>query len=443
MFLLNSEADTEIASLAAAWNCPVLSRDSDFFIFDVKAGYVPLDKILHWNSTRLTVSIFYRRELASYFKIHDELIPLLASLAGNDYVSSDALASFNCALSRLHTVNYHRRGAKFESIANMLSELPISCTQEEALNSALQLVASPQSRGELRQLVELSLQEYNIQESNLLSYFESGMVCTSLRSQNGYEIEKWVLSKFRTGHFSVKCISGLTAGKCLLRVQVENCEEISANFCSLQLRKYGYSILSDAGENGGEEKMMIVQEWDREGMTVKPSNVSPCQESVVPSVSLIPNLDAQERSQFLLCALNADTSYIKSLPAKFQLVAASLRFLISHAEPAIEVNHLKALLCCCINLEHLSKQQEKTAEVKRYSQPFDLQAAHSFSQWQCVLRDAIHLNFALLEPVPTPCIHKTFSGQMAHSLHEELHQGRAHSVILFVPVEELGDMAKT
>ncbi|KAJ7362098.1 Protein asteroid 1 [Desmophyllum pertusum] len=125
------------------------------------------------NSKRLTVSIFYRRKLAWHFGIRAELISVLASLAGNDYVSSDALAAFNLALKRLQTSSrFGRRGARFISIANMLSELPDASTEEEALNSALQMVSSPESRTQLRQAVELSLQEYTITESNLLPYFQ-------------------------------------------------------------------------------------------------------------------------------------------------------------------------------------------------------------------------------------------------------------------------------
>ena len=57
------------------------------------------------------------------------------------------------------------------------------------------------------------------------------------------------------------------------------------------------------------------------------------------------------------------------------------------------------------------------------NQPFDVRAAQSFSQWQCVLRDAIDLNFILLEPLATPCIHKTINGRLVHYLREELDQG--------------------
>ena len=70
---LSSEADSEIASLAAAWDCAVLSNDSDFFIFDIKGGYIPLS-FLCWNSSRFTAKIYYRSKLASRFRIRPELM---------------------------------------------------------------------------------------------------------------------------------------------------------------------------------------------------------------------------------------------------------------------------------------------------------------------------------------------------------------------------------
>ena len=152
--VLYSEADNEIASLASAWNCPVLSNDSDFFIFDIKGGYIPLSSF-NWKSNRLTANVFYREKLASHFRIRAELVPLFASLAGNDYVSSDVLEPFTLNLPS--TLN-RGKGARFTSIASMLSKLPNSRTMEEALDSALQEVSLPQSRDQLRQAVEHSLQ---------------------------------------------------------------------------------------------------------------------------------------------------------------------------------------------------------------------------------------------------------------------------------------------
>ena len=406
-------------------NCPVLGNDSDFFIFDVKAGYIPLS-FFDWTAGQLRASIFYRSKLASHFGIRAELIPLLASLAGNDYVKTDALKAFYLALTGSpeispSTDHFSRSGERFAKIANKLSEPPDSCNQQEALESVLQMISSPQNRCELRQAVQLSLQEYNIKKSNLFDYFTTGAVCSSLRTSNGHEIEQWLLRRFRSGLFSTKFMNSLTSGKCWLRVQVENCEKISANRSSLSLRQFAYGILNDVEEGTKETgNLPAVQEWDRAADgTVKQFNVAPCQEAVVPGISHIPYLKTTETLNFLLFALDsADTPEIEALPQDMKLFAASLRYLLNHAQPKLKMNHLLALLCCCVKLQdNLKEENVKTQSI-------DLRAAHSFCQWQSVLRDAINLNRILLEPVLTPYIHKIYNGQTAHSLAEKLNQGK-------------------
>ena len=413
--------------MAQSWNCPVLGDDSDYFIFDIKAGYIPLS-FFDWKAGQLKASIFYRSKLASHFRIRAELIPLLASLAGNDYVSPDALAAFYKALTHTKSKDHFDRSEeRFAKIANKLSKLSDSHDQQNALESVLQMIPSRQKRSELRQVVELSLQEYNIKESNLLDYFKTGAVCSSLRTRSGHEIRQWVLRRFRSGLFSTKFMNSLTSGKCLLRVQVENCGEISANRSSLWLRQFVYGILNDVEEGTKETgNLPAVREWDREGMTVKPSNVAPYQEGVVPGISLMPYLETTETLNFLLFALDsADTPEIGALPQNMKLFAASLRYLLNNAQPELKMNHLLALLCCCVNLQdNLKEENVETTKRKCSPQSFDLRAAHSFCQWQSVLRDAINLNCTLIEPVLTPYIHKIYNGEMAHSLAEKLNQGK-------------------
>ena len=407
--------------MAEEWNCPVLSNDSDFFIFDIKGGYIPLSS-LEWKSNRLRANIFHRRKLASHLGIREELLPLFASLVGNDYVSWEALEPFTRALSRNQTSmgRLSRKEAKFASIARFLSTQPC--------NSLLQKV-SFHGGDQLRQAVEISLREYTITESNLLGYFQDGVVCSSLTTQNNREITEWVLHRFRDGQFSANCMSSLTGGRVFLRFQVENCREVSANACSQHLRRLVYGILNDAAAHNRRGNITTVQEWDREGMTVKRTDVVPYQEGVVPPVSLVPSLDKEERLSALLVPLNSNTASIRLLPEKFKLIAASLRFLARNAHPSLEENHLAAVLCSCIKLEDGSwiqyMENAKRNRMMSLSQPFDLRAAQSFAQWQCVLRDAVQLNFVLLEPVETPCIYKTFNGRLAHYLQTELNQGKS------------------
>ena len=128
--------------MAAAWKCPVLSNDSDFFIFDIKGGYIPLS-FFRWNSSRFTAKIYYRSKLASHFRISPELLPLFASLAGNDYVSAKALVDFKSALGRVQNdKRVGKRVTRFAKIVGFLRGLPSLCSQEEALKITLELITS-------------------------------------------------------------------------------------------------------------------------------------------------------------------------------------------------------------------------------------------------------------------------------------------------------------
>ena len=402
-----------------------MSDDSDFFIFDVKGGYIPLS-FLQWKSSPLKAKIYDRSKLASRFRIRPELLPLLASLAGNDYVSGNALADFHSTLSRVQTNNRaSKREAKFAKIASFLRELPSSCSQEEALKSTLELITSKRSRNTLERVIELSLQEYKIKESNLLHYFEKGLIHSSLRTLHGkQEIEEWVLPHFRAGKFSIESMNSLTSGRNLLGIQIENFKEISSNCCSLGLRKFVYGILSDVSTDDGKRNITTVEEYDRQGFKFTASSVEPDIKDSVPGLSLIPFLEAEQRYNMLLFALDTNTSDVSSLPESDILIACSVRYLINHAEPAVNMNHLKALLCCWVLLKNsLSKSKSGERRPTKSCSMFSLQAAHSFCQWQCVVRDAIMLNYTLLEPVPSPHIHEVFCGTLAHWLHGELQKG--------------------
>lgn len=86
------ESDQEIAALASEWECPVLSDDSDFYIFDLPAGYLPLSHF-QWYEVKqnnlqsfIPCKRFDSSTFCSYFQIQPQILPTFAALAGNDYV---------------------------------------------------------------------------------------------------------------------------------------------------------------------------------------------------------------------------------------------------------------------------------------------------------------------------------------------------------------------
>ena len=145
-----------------------------------------------------------------------------------------------------------------------------------------------------------------------MRYFLRNDISSYLKIQNNQEIEEWVLRRFRDGRFSTSCMSSLVSGKVLLRFQVENLQETSANHCSQSLRTYIYGILTSASLTGG--KRLMVQEWDRVGNQVESTRISPTDGENVPCLSEIPSLGPDNKLAIFLHALDSNTTNIKSLP---------------------------------------------------------------------------------------------------------------------------------
>ena len=85
------EADSKIALISSTLNCPVLSNDSDFFVFNVDVISIrnmSFDYCVKEATNVLKCQQFDREAFFEHFGIQNrDMIFLLASLMGNDYVA--------------------------------------------------------------------------------------------------------------------------------------------------------------------------------------------------------------------------------------------------------------------------------------------------------------------------------------------------------------------
>lgn len=96
------EADDEIAAMARHLNCPVLSYDSDFFIYNVL--YIPFNTLdfkpkpveIEGSKTFVLECKIYKVEymVKNFGGLKEELLPLLATLLGNDFVQKKVFKKF-------------------------------------------------------------------------------------------------------------------------------------------------------------------------------------------------------------------------------------------------------------------------------------------------------------------------------------------------------------
>uniref|UniRef100_A0A8C5TA94 Uncharacterized protein n=1 Tax=Malurus cyaneus samueli TaxID=2593467 RepID=A0A8C5TA94_9PASS len=66
------------------------------------------------------------------------------------------------------------------------------------------------------------------------------------------------------------------------------------------------------------------------------------------------------------------------------------------------------------------KEFLKWKEKKLQNNDFDLDAAHSFCQWQCCLQMGLYLNQLLGTPLCEPDLSRLYTGTLVHRLYQEL-----------------------
>ena len=165
------EADDDIAATARILNCPVLSYDSDFYIYDV--AYIPfntLDPFLVKNRKGKgyikQCQIYKVETLLNQFKgLNRSVLPLAATLLGNDYVKRSTFKDFFChlRLSKSTKRKYNEQQRRIEATFNWLSK--------HSLNTAIVQILSrlPQnSRKNVLEVIEMIVNVYTTLDPQIL-----------------------------------------------------------------------------------------------------------------------------------------------------------------------------------------------------------------------------------------------------------------------------------
>ena len=413
----------------------MISDDSDFFIFDLKAGYIPL-KYFRWQSGTLEANLYTADTFCAHMKIEEDLLPLFASLLDNDMVkyNEDNLKDLYFTLG----ISNHRDAQeKIEAFQKLF--LPNNvCSIPKGIEAVVQLWPEEDPiRSELRAVLESSVKSYNVGDREAERYFtdESGTSCSGLDSRNGAPFEPEILETFRHGLFPSLCIEAVTVGKVFLNPQIEDFSVSSVHQCSRPLRRFLYRV---AGATEVEEftrdkvKGTEIKKGEELVFKCKVQSADRELRSIGEPLRLatIPSLHEDKQREVVLSILESNTDAICRRPPEDQLFLASVRYWIEHAEPQIREIHLRALLLCYVTLakgEHnqdaaggdLVDEPDAAAQHNPgspHKPAFDLEAQHNFAQWQCVVHEALNVNFVLQEPLPTPRIWSLYDGLLVQRL---------------------------
>lgn len=397
------EADNTIAAIARILNCPVLSYDSDFYIYG--SLYIPFDT---WEDHVIPnpasqgymklCKIYYPEKLFRVYNgLNQSLLPLAAILLGNDYVKQHTFRNFfrhlklprtgrkkyNEQQRRIDaTFNWLRRHSLNQAVIGILSRLQ-KRDRKHVLNiietiingyisaslSVLHILDIPPKNflranildacktykfeGDIYNLtyIDEKSNEENISdddnetdEKEIITILEEKKVVSNESLVN--DLPQWFINEFKLGRYPSYFIDIIIRKLYVCAAQVENYLYVSSVVASLKIISVIYVILISGIE--GRRTYMEYMTRD-ENKKIKRyqleynDNILGC---TLPSLFNLRELPIIIRRQILNVTLEiADENCIKEIPSNWTLYIATMKYWMNQQQEPFKFScHIYSLL---------------------------------------------------------------------------------------------------
>ncbi|XP_017569910.2 protein asteroid homolog 1-like [Pygocentrus nattereri] len=434
-----AKANWEAAALANEWNCPVLSNSTEFYIYDIKGGFLPLYRF-HWRNVTLTkrsdkkfipAKLFSVEKLCSTFScMNKQLLPILATMLGIN----------NTELDRGMFPNWAEFSVSAEEIRYVDGLLRwLSCFEGpvEVICALMGCIMNPDNSATVIKALTEGLQVYSLAPSSIAKFFISEKTQSRLPGPL-QSLPEWTLKPLAKGKLNSMITDILATQRIILKVSIENFQHCSSNLASRPIRQVIYGLLQCTRQKNSSRDDLPeaeVEEYDREGLKLTSFRVA----AVLPSLA-ISDLHLEtlwETSWHLRLQIFLDTLGVSQVPERLhvlpslQLAVYVTCYWLKHAQPEPRPEFFWALLVGLVYgelsrdplTEKAVPKRLKNLKSRKEETPLDLEAAHAYSQWQGSLRDSICLSQLLGNPVSEPEYAWLYSGVLVHAVTRELKKG--------------------
>lgn len=425
----DGDADSYIAYLGSVRKSPVLSDDSDFFIFHLGSGYIPY-YMFKWGRGGVEAHVYYYKDFIKEMSIKDAtLLILLPSIVGNDVLPP--LDDVERKLSRKELF-------RLDAIVRYISNFSNLGEAKKAIS----------------QITPNALK--NVKEAHKLYYgavdsFRSNpQHKTVLKNhfKGNSELPKFLIARFRAGQVPKLVMDAVCLGDVEHKVCMEDSNGPWCHLIGKPIRQVTYGILcgKDAQVHEHHRHSGKIGEFFIESITA--IQLHGC-ESV--QLENIPSCSLPQKKCLLFGALGSKEDDFTAFVSEFSTYGSDMLLLLAITRfwyrvfDDVEVSNkhklLAAFLLTLVKAAIVSLPYPSKAVVKSSSYSL-VTFVHAFAQWQSVYRDVYCLNKLLLEPVPLFSVSSFFSGIVIYQYACAITQSGINEVIIqcgFSPHRRLFD----
>lgn len=387
------EADMEMASMAHILNCPILSYDSDFYVLDVL--YIPFNTMklklekCNKNDTvynYISCQIYYvDKFLKHHGGLKKEVLPLLATVLGNDYIKITVFEAFYKHIKlpkrkhtrtgqqrKIHAVTTWLKTETYESgvrkilsrvkqnerqfIYNEIKKIREIYTCEESkyldlLDVKYEVHSKEEENQDVLNLDEIQAEEECVtneewedhdsasEESETFSLNE-----LPLEEDNEYNLPEWFIDNYRRCWYPSCFMDIAVRNTYFFKPQLEDYLNETSHNVSLEILKAYHKILS----YGSKRQLIYLA---RNGKALRRTYAS-AYVGILPALDDIPSMSTTDSQYHLLKILELSHLDFDGIPDTWKLFYITIIYWVESCKSLVNQSHLYAL-CLGMFLVHV------------------------------------------------------------------------------------------
>ena len=421
---VDGDADKKVAQLANYLKCPLLSNDSDFYIYQVAGGYIPLDT-LEWEDGAISAQVYYAKEFITRCKFSNpDLLLGIPLLIGNDFYSAHAVILAEVAEFKMSGFGGPKRTRDVVMVLEFLAKF-------SSLNECVEYLEAKLSRRDpgaidsLKKGLELMKRVYNAIPEYDRDFIEELESHTDMKTYDNSTVDPLLLALYRHGKIGLNEMESLCCRWIDLPQSPEDVHQPTSQLASRRIRVTIYAIIHCHLESLDLTENIRCFPPNYKDFQNKVIRIIP--REVIPSLTFcktfkdVCDLSVEKRRDILFQAVDCGplTAKVNELPGYLQFAALVTRYWFTVCQP--DAYELRSLLVSFLLLQ----KGYSSASINQHGL-FRLHVLHSLAQWQEIFICLIHLNNILYEPLSSPpCISRLYDGKLIFALLKQLHDGKS------------------
>ena len=387
----DGEADQDVVAIANYYNYPVLANDSDYYMFDIQAGYMPLAH-LNWRAQPFKLEVYKLCDFNSQFGLKDpQLSRVIPAVLGNDLIMLGLIDQL--IGEGVISIDHHRQVgslvrfiSKVSNVQQLISHIREKMDKGEEIAQALE--GNIEIAKEMYDGIKPLSKEDLRAKSLVVPYFG-----------NKKHFPKWLTENNDEGRF---LIAIALKGRYLPRCVIDDPHKPTARLASVGIRQSMYTMMCPLMRERSLRMVEIMRNELKKGGKIEDIDMVDHEVVLFPSHTLPSVLDIEgmspdEKLSVFCHVLGIDRNILDGFDNQWKLVIAAACYWVKNCRPSeVLIKALAATFVQCSRIQQGARPDRNKKilynlrDITRTDQWLD--ALHSFACFQCIFIDTVTLN---------------------------------------------------